>query len=901
MIRRLLLLLLMTATLLVACKGSRDKTPTPAPAGKDTPSQGEPTITSVPVAQAEKTVIRFATYDWEQGRYYDLIETFQEDNPGIEIKLVSIGEILDLDSGQRHWSEDAWARLASSADVIKLQFFDPEPEPGLVRDLTPLIEADATFDLDDFYSGTLTSCQRDGGTWCLPTVAHLHLIAFDKDAFDQAGVPYPEPGWSWDDFLDKARALTQREGDEVSRWGFVQQASLHQPFIENLARPLIDPITDPPTLRFDQPEVIEAVRWYTDLTLEHQVSPYFKPEEAMQRQALVEGGQAAMWDEEYFDWSWLSERRNVGVVPFPGDTRVWAGDKVAMTAGAAHHEAAWRWLKALTQHVKDTYGLRQLPARRSAAEAAGGYWEHADQELSTALRHALEHGYGARWSPFYMGYQLRPGYSAFANAIDAILSGEKSVEDALAEAQAQAKAALLEEAARKAEATPVLPVAVAPPKDESPAGPDAVTIVFSSSSFKSITPHALQPYRDLAEEFQRAHPDIVVEVKLPVGRTMKAVAQDADCFSWAPYFQEPEDLESVLSLEPFLDADLSLNTDDFFPSLLRPFVRQGQLWGLPSQAMPEIIKYNRDLFDAAGVDSPAVDWTTDDFLEVAVALTQGEGEEKQYGFVGSLFDYEFMILLERRGAKLLDTSVDPPTVAFNDPATVEALRWYASLSTDYGVKPVLGADWAEMATSASALFAERQALINGGRAAMWTILERGELLWNPDGLDVGVATIPAGTDSVAGAYNSVEGYFISAHTEAGQACWDWITFLTGQPEAIWEVPARRSVIQSEAYRRKVGDERAAVYEASVAGVDRSPSFFMSGDQPWLVMAWLWLSRAHGQVIAGDASVEEVLEAAQQTFDDYRACVIARDAMFDNEGLQACVLEVDPTMAAWFGL
>ena len=48
-------------------------------------------------------------------------------------------------------------------------------------------------------------------------------------------------------------------------------------------------------------------------------------------------------------------------------------------------------------------------------------------------------------------------------------------------------------------------------------------------------------------------------------------------------------------------------------------------------------------------------------------------------------------------------------MAFNDPSTVEALRWYASLSTEYGVKPVFGTD-----------FAERDALISSGRAAMWT-------------------------------------------------------------------------------------------------------------------------------------------------------------------------------------
>lgn len=899
--KKILFLVLIATTLLAACGGSKGKTPTPSPLSTEPPAQVTTTAESKPAAPAETITIRFAIYDWEQDRYAALIKTFEADNPGLEIKLVSIGDILDL-SSEFAWPDDAWVRLASSADVIKLPRWE-EAEPGLARDLTPLIEADSAFDLDDFYPGTLAGCQRDGGIWCLPTVADLHLVAFDKNAFDQAGVPYPEPGWTWDDFLDKAAALTERQGDEVARWGFVLR-SLHIPFIENLVRPLIDTTADPPTPRFDRPEVIEAVRWYADLYLEHRVTPYLKPEEAMQREALVDGGQAAMWNEGYFDWPWRNQQRNVGVVPFPGDTRVWAGDKVAMSAGTAHPEAAWRWLKALGQGVSETYGQKWLPARRSVAESAGGFWDAADDELAVALRYAVDHSYGARWSAYHRGYQEAPGYSAFSDAIETILSGEKSVEDALTEAQAQAKAALLKEAARQAEATPVPTVVVAPPKDETPSRPGAVTIIFSSSAFSGITPNSLQSYRELAKEFQKTHPDIIVEVELPharSGATMKDIAAGADCFSWMPRFQESGSLEAILNLDPFLEADPSFSTDDFYPSLLEPFIWQGQLWGLPSQAQPEVILYNRDLFDAAGVDYPALDWTTDDFLATAIALTHGEGKEKQYGFIGGPFEYPgLMLMLERRGARLIDDSLDPPTMAFTDPSTVEALRWYTDFSREYGVKPVFDTDADELTAAFSTAYMQWSELVYSGRAAMWTILESLELVSDHGGMNVGLATMPAGADGVTGAYQNVSGYFISAHTQAGQACWEWLTFLTGQPEAVWGVPARRSVVQSEAYRRLVGEEQAAVYEASVAGADRAPSFHFIADQPWWGISLFWLALAHEQVVAGKATVEEALAAAQQTFDDYRACIIACDATFDKEGQKACMEKVDPTLANLLG-
>jgi ABC-type glycerol-3-phosphate transport system substrate-binding protein len=442
------------------------------------------------------------------------------------------------------------------------------------------------------------------------------------------------------------------------------------------------------------------------------------------------------------------------------------------------------------------------------------------------------------------------------------------------------------------------------PAAEATRRPDVVTIVFASDSFASITSEALNPYRDLAREFQKTHPHIVVKPKLPYrrsGETMQDMAQEADCFSWLPDLDEPGDREAILNLDPFLDADLSFTTDDFYPSLLQPFIWQGQLWGLPSEAMPEVIKYNKDLFDAAGMDYPAVDWSTDDFWATAKALTQGEGEEKQYGFTGGILEYPWlMLVLERQGARLLDTSVDPPTMNFTDPTTVEAMRWYTDFSSKYGFKSALDLDASELQESVPAFYEEWSDFVNSGRVAMWPLLEGLDLVYDPDGLSVGLATMPAGADGVAGAYEYISGYFISAHTQAGQACWEWITFLTGQPEAIWRVPARRSVVQSEAFRQKIGAERAAVYEASVAGEDRALTFHQFADQPWLAVAWLWLTLAHNQVVTGEAIVEESLDAAQQTFDAYRACIIARNAAFDEQEQRVCVSETDPNLARLLG-
>ena len=81
-----------------------------------------------------------------------------------------------------------------------------------------------------------------------------------------------------------------------------------------------------------------------------------------------------------------------------------------------------------------------------------------------------------------------------------------------------------------------------------PTPAEPVTIIFTTSGTGGRNP--LQPYRELASRFQEVHPHITVELKTPesgAGRTMKNIAESADCFSWGPDFQEPGNLEAILT------------------------------------------------------------------------------------------------------------------------------------------------------------------------------------------------------------------------------------------------------------------------------------------------------------------------------------------------------------------
>ncbi len=908
-------IVLLFLLMLVAC-GTSDGAVTPAPEVEDVAAEGDETAATPDTTDDEDTavaepddqiIVQMAVYDWEAGSYRDLIETFEAENPDIQIKTVSVEEILGLGSGGGgRWPEDAAQRMASSADVFTGNIGGRAArQNGLLLDLEPLMQADADFDRDDFYPNTLENFESDGGIWGVPTQVNFTLLFYQKEVFDAAGIEYPQPGWSWDDLLAAAQATTVREGDETTQWGLVQAGVNPFEFVRPRTGPLIDTSTDPPTPLLDRPEVVDALQWFADLYLVHEVAPNLEIPELDEDGAyippgyeLIESGQAAIWPEWSGSWQWRSSQMDLGVVPFPVDeandqTTALFVNGFSISAGTRNPQAAWRWLDFLSrQPSANDFDDTAVPARRSVAEASG-FWDGLEPELSAALSYAVDHSY-------YFSYSA--GYTAFSEAWEAILNEGQSVEEALAEAQIAAEVEIAEAEEEEGDSKTEEVVVAAPQIEEVPEG--ATVIVFSAGG----GPGGLQPYRDLAESFQEQHPDIVVELQTPDFGTgpisVADIAVSADCVQWFGSTSNEEDRAAVLSLEPFFDADPDLNKDDFYPHAIDSFSYQGQLWGLPAEVNVPVIRYNRALFDAAGVDYPEVGWTTDDFLETAVALTAGDDPvTKQYGYVSQEFEInDLTSFLDRLGAQVLDESEEPARLNFTHPDTVAAMRWMTNLTTEFGVKPTLITN---IGSGGIAAGEERKTLIENGRAAMWS--DQGFQSFpeiNLEDLDIGVVPLPVGPDGSVTIGNAFTGYFISSASQNRQACWEWLKFLSNQPSLDTlgnSIPARLSMAESDAYTEAVGSELAAANRASMSGVSGPSDTQRLGNEfSWLGTGhFWWQSYAYDQILNGDATVEDALAEVQEKADAYRDCIIERDG-FDEQNIQRqCLGEVDDTVPSFW--
>ncbi|MDY6876219.1 MAG: extracellular solute-binding protein [Chloroflexota bacterium] len=799
-------------------------------------------------AQQGPVVVTFACYPGEEALYEELADAFHAENPGIVVQIVA------ADAPVWRGGSSAEEQLDQSAETLRVLagagdtfhwFASPKvTPPEYVLNLAPLIDR---IDEDDFYAGALDAFRWDGGLWGLPYQTTLiTLVAYDRAALTEAGLDPPALDWSREDLREMARALTLREGDDVTRWGFVDPGlTVLQSML--MARPMP---------RLDTPEMAQVVRWYLDLAMTDQSVPWGDITATADMYDLTQHGKATMWTTTSL------EAHGASVALLPGGYKgliLWG---VAVSAATEHPQEALRWAEFLTRQPPRP-GF--LPARRSTAER-WGFWDTLDEDTASVYRYGLERASVPSYVDVMVASQL------LSDAILTVKQNGVPVEQALAQAQAQWQQEVERLAVRP---TPTAaPIVVATPRPVDIGG-TATTIRFTvlAGEFDE-----LDTLRDLADAFHAEHPDVIVNVQmLPRARRYprpSVVAQQCDCFRWWASQVDAETRSLLRPLDPMVEADAALPLDDFYPGLLESYYVEGQLWGLPAQVRLRTLNYDRAAFDAAGVDYPTPGWTLDDFLQTAVALTEGEGDNKRYGFAPGerLEAFTLVYFLQQRGAELVEREGDEIRYHLDDSRAAAALRWYADLVTVHGVMPPPAPPGATGAGGPSqhkdeAMWANNSVeLFAPWRSEMWK-----------------VAVMPQGEGDLLLRWSN--GYYITAHTAYPEACWEWIRFLSEHLEAGGTVSPRRSLVESEAYRQRVGAEAAAVFHYILEHAVGTPV-------EWDPRVEFWLMEAYRKVVDG-GDAEAALQAAQRMVETYEACVATLGGAVDEVARTACALEADP--------
>lgn len=132
----------------------------------------------------------------------------------------------------------------------------------------------------------------------------------------------------------------------------------------------------------------------------------------------------------------------------------------------------------------------------------------------------------------------------------------------------------------------------------------------------------------------------------------------------------------------------------------------GQTYYLTREWNNMIIHYNTQMFEEAGLDTPSPEWTWSDFLDAAMTLTTGEGENKVFGFAIPYFNFGLAPWFHTNGTSTL--TADWTDSNLNDPKVLESVKFIHSLVAEHGVSPAVAG------TAPFDLFSSGRAAMTGG-------------------------------------------------------------------------------------------------------------------------------------------------------------------------------------------
>lgn len=452
----LVLLLLVMVAIVLAC-GSPAATPEPAAqapateaAQEDVPAtpSEEPTVAAPTPEEAqpgEKVELTFSVWGDpdELAILQEIADDFVAQNPNVHITVT----VSDWDT---YWDKLQTTLAAGNPpDVFAMDapLYPDYQSRDVLLNLQSYIDRDQ-YDLSDYYEVSLQCYQTPDGYYGLPRDVQPSVMYYNKDMFDEAGVPYPDETWTWETLVENGKKLTQdKDGDGVTdqyaMWADIWDMELLWASLiwQNEGEILNADYTK--TLLADEAGM-GAWQFIHDMIFTHKILA--SPSVAEQFGDPFESGNAAMtpaghWVVPFYskvDFAW-------GVAPLPkGKVQASIVNSVGFVVAkdSKHPEEAWAFLKHLVgepgQKKITALGLG-VPALKSVANS-DAYLKQDTAPIDQQL--FLDTMAYARVKPCFRGYD--EWATMIGDGMGPIWVGDAELQPALEELIPQADQILAE-------------------------------------------------------------------------------------------------------------------------------------------------------------------------------------------------------------------------------------------------------------------------------------------------------------------------------------------------------------------------------------------------------------------------------------------------------------------------
>jgi multiple sugar transport system substrate-binding protein len=283
--------------------------------------------------------------------FRNVVSEFRKVEPEITVTLV---EASDRD--------DLIARLSTSFAggeppdlfLINYRFFGQFELRGVLEPIQDRLDDSDAFSEEDFYAKALDAFRVDGELVCLPQNISSLVVYYNRDLFRKADISEPQPGWTWNDMVEKAIRLTRdSDGDgNVDQYGLGVEPSLIRiaPFVWSNGGEVVDDDEHPTRFTLDTPAAQEALDAFFDLRRLHIVVPTEEEIESEDDESRFLNGRTAMVLSSRratptfrtitrFDWDVAAlprHREPAGILH---------SDAYCLTQASNDKDAAWRFME----------------------------------------------------------------------------------------------------------------------------------------------------------------------------------------------------------------------------------------------------------------------------------------------------------------------------------------------------------------------------------------------------------------------------------------------------------------------------------------------------------------------------------------------------------------------------
>jgi multiple sugar transport system substrate-binding protein len=291
----------------------------------------------------------------------------------------------------------------------------------------------------------------------------------------------------------------------------------------------------------------------------------------------------------------------------------------------------------------------------------------------------------------------------------------------------------------------------------------------------------LRMWRMLAEEFEAQNPDIKLKLEYISGDYHKKIQLSMISDNAADIILMDDEIFPAYSvrgyledLTPYLTRDAhELRLPDMFPTAMESFNYKGFQGGLPWNGLTEVIFFNKDMFDAAGIPYPAHDWTYDDFRRIARELTRDRDNDGGIDQFGAMLEFAFNVVqavVWSFGGEIMNE--DRTRFVMNSPEGVEAIQFMANMRClDRSVPQSFQG---EVLFNEVKLLTGLVGMVKAGSFLAITLRDV------KDGMRWGMAPLPIGPRGDRYTRVSWDGISINARSRYKEEAWRFIKFVQSE-------------------------------------------------------------------------------------------------------------------------